>query len=96
MGITIDKITSVYQSDVAMYKQLFTSMLNYRQKNVNTQNLTIDQNKLLNDYPTSEYAQIIKNPNYAAEKNTQKGEVETYYTETYNIYSEQNRARNCI
>ncbi len=48
------------------------------------------KNKLLNDYPTSEYAQIIKNPNYAAEKNTQKGEVETYYTETYNIYSEQN------
>jgi hypothetical protein len=48
------------------------------------------KNKLLNDYPNSEYAQIIKNPNYAAEKSTQKGEVEIYYTETYNIYSEQN------
>lgn len=50
------------------------------------------KNKLLNDYPNSEYAQIIKNPNYAAEKNTQKGEVEIFYTETYNIYSEQNYA----
>lgn len=48
------------------------------------------KNKLLNEYPNSEYAQIIKNPNYSAEKNTQKGEVELYYTETYTIYSEQN------
>lgn len=50
------------------------------------------KNKLLNEYPNSEYAQIIKNPNYNAEKNTQKGEVEIYYTETYNVYSEQNFA----
>lgn len=48
------------------------------------------KNKLLNDYPNSEYAQIIKNPNYASEKSTQKGEVEIYYTETYNVYAEQN------
>ncbi len=50
------------------------------------------KNKLLNEYPNSEYAQIIRNPNYTAEKNTQKGEVEIYYTETYNIYTEQNYA----
>ena len=50
------------------------------------------KNKLLNEFPKSEYAQIIKNPNYAAEKNTQKGEVEIYYTETYNGYSEKKYA----
>lgn len=45
------------------------------------------KNKLLSEYPNSEYAQIIKNPNYAAEKNSQKGEVELFYTETYTDYS---------
>lgn len=48
------------------------------------------KNKLLNEYPTSEYAQIIKNPNYAVEKNTQKGEVELFYTDTYNEYAANN------
>jgi len=45
------------------------------------------KNKLLNEYPNSEYAQIIKNPKYISEKNAQKGEVELFYTATYNDYS---------
>ena len=45
------------------------------------------KNKILNEYPTSEYAQIIKNPNYVSDKNAQKGEVELFYTDTYNDYS---------
>ena len=45
------------------------------------------KNKLLNEYPNSEYAQIIKNPKYISEKNAQKGEVELFYTDTYNEYS---------
>lgn len=48
------------------------------------------KNKLLNDYPNSEYAQIIKNPNYVSDKAAQKGEVELFYTETYNEYSSGN------
>lgn len=48
------------------------------------------KNKLLNEYPNSEYAQIIKNPNYISDKNAQKGEVELFYTETYNEYSNNN------
>lgn len=44
------------------------------------------KNKLLNEYPTSEYAQIIKNPKYISDKNAQKGEVELFYTDTYNDY----------
>jgi len=48
------------------------------------------KNKLLNEYPNSEYAQIIKNPNYVSEKNNQKGEVEIFYTETYEQYSSSN------
>lgn len=45
------------------------------------------KNKLLNEFPNSEYAQLIKNPNYAVEKKSQKGEVELFYTETYETYS---------
>lgn len=45
------------------------------------------KNKLLNEYPNSEYAQIIKNPNYVSDKNSQKGEVELFYTETYDSYA---------
>lgn len=45
------------------------------------------KNKLLNEYPNSEYAQIIKNPKYISDKNAQKDEVELFYTDTYNDYS---------
>lgn len=48
------------------------------------------KNKLLSEYPNSEYAQIIKNPNYVSEKNNQKGEVELFYTSTYEQYSSLN------
>jgi len=50
------------------------------------------KNKLLNEYPNSEYAQIIKNPKYISEKNAQKGEVELFYTDTYNEYALNNYA----
>jgi tetratricopeptide (TPR) repeat protein len=45
------------------------------------------KNKLLSEYPNSEYAQIIKNPNFVSEKAAQKGEVELFYTDTYNEYA---------
>lgn len=45
------------------------------------------KNLLLDKYPNSEYAQIIKNPNYGAEKMAQKGEVELFYTNVFNDYS---------
>jgi hypothetical protein len=43
-------IFSVYQSDVSVFKELFKNILNYRQKNVSTQSVTIEQKKLLDDY----------------------------------------------
>lgn len=44
------------------------------------------KNLLLDDYPNSEYAQIIQNPNYGAEKAAEKGEVEKFYIATYELY----------
>ncbi len=60
--------------------RIFTSVKNQSQAD-------FYKNKLLNEYPNSEYAQIIKNPKYISDKNAQKGEVELFYTDTYNDYS---------
>lgn len=43
--------------------------------------------KLLNEYPESEYAKLIKNPKYAEERNAQRSEVEKFYESTYESYS---------
>jgi tetratricopeptide (TPR) repeat protein len=46
--------------------------------------------KILSNYPDSDFAQLIKNPEYAGELNAKKGEVESYYTETYSAYKSEN------
>lgn len=43
--------------------------------------------KLLSEYPNSEYAKLINNPKYAEERNAQRSEVEKFYESTYNAYS---------
>lgn len=63
--------------------RIFTSVKNQSQADYY-------KNKLLNEYPNSEYAQIIKNPNYISDKAAQKGEVELFYNDTYNEYVSNN------
>jgi tetratricopeptide (TPR) repeat protein len=46
--------------------------------------------KILNEFPDSEFALLIKNPNYAEELNGQKSEVENFYTGVYTSYHESN------
>lgn len=46
------------------------------------------KNILLNDYPDSEYAKIIRNPGYAKIAMANKSQVEKFYAETYQLYSE--------
>lgn len=45
------------------------------------------KNKLLSDYPNSEYSKLIKNPRYAEERNAQRGEVEKFYESTFDLYA---------
>lgn len=45
------------------------------------------KNKLLSDYPNSEYAKLINNPKYAEERNAQRGEVEKFYESTFDLYT---------
>lgn len=42
---------------------------------------------ILKDYPESEIAQILKNPNYEVNLNADKGRVTEYYTQTYEMFS---------
>lgn len=46
--------------------------------------------KILNQYPNSEFAQIIKNPKYAEEKENETSEVEKEYTAIYKKYTDGN------
>ncbi len=50
------------------------------------------KNKILNDYPDSEIALLIKNPDYAQELNAQKSEVEKFYVSVYETYTAKNYA----
>lgn len=44
------------------------------------------KNYILTNYPNSDYALLIKDPNFANAVNAKKSEVESFYTETYLLY----------
>ncbi len=44
------------------------------------------KDKILNEFPESEFALLIKNPNVAAELNAKKSEVESFYLNVYEAY----------
>jgi tetratricopeptide (TPR) repeat protein len=45
------------------------------------------KNKILNEYPESEYAKIINNPDYQRQLQASQNEIEKFYSETYSAYS---------
>ena len=49
--------------------------------------------KILNEFPDSEFALLIKNPSYGSEINSKKSEVESFYTSVYQLYTENNFAQ---
>ncbi len=53
----------------------------------NTPKADYYKEKILNEFPDSEFAALIKNPSFAQELSAQKSEVEAFYTETYNLYA---------
>lgn len=46
------------------------------------------KNLLLKDFPDSEYAKIIKNPDYAKDIMASRNQIEKFYAETYQLYTE--------
>ncbi len=47
---------------------------------------------LLANYPNSDYAKIINDPDFAKSASAKKNEIETYYSETYDFYVQKNYA----
>lgn len=56
----------------------------------NTSKADYYKNKILTDFPDSEFAMLIQNPEYAQEMNAKKGEVEIYYGEVLDLYKANN------
>lgn len=52
----------------------------------NTTQADYYKNIILNEHGDSEYAEIIRNPNYAAERAKKKSQLEIFYEETYRKY----------
>lgn len=44
------------------------------------------KNKILNEFPDSEFALLIKNPDYATERSGKLSEVEAFYNQTFDAY----------
>jgi len=47
---------------------------------------------LLTNYPNSDYAKIINDPDFAKSASAKKNEIESYYSETYDLYQQKNYA----
>ncbi len=45
------------------------------------------KDKILNEHPDSEYAKIIRNPDYQKALSASRNEIEKYYNETYSTYN---------
>jgi hypothetical protein len=53
-------------------------------------NAEINKNLILSKYPDTDYAQILRNPMYNAEKTNRLNKIEAYYEETYLAYTDGN------
>ncbi|GIV26547.1 MAG: gliding motility protein [Bacteroidia bacterium] len=71
---------------LSSYYQLY--LLYQKIGNINKSNEY--KEKILSQYPNSEYAQLIKNPNYIANKQTQLNATEQKYEMIYDAYSNGN------
>lgn len=67
-------------------KSLYQLYRNYEKSNQITE-ATVNKSLILSDYPNSEYALLIKNPNRGAEAEQREKQVAEYYQKIYNLYN---------
>lgn len=95
---TLEELLKRYPDNkylLSTYYQLYRTYLTMN----NPSKADYYKNLLLSKYPDSEYAKIIKNPDYAKDVNASRSLVERFYTETYQLYTEAKYAEaltNCI
>ncbi len=72
--------------EVTCYYQLYRLYLAMK----DNANAEINKNLILSKYPDTDYAQILRNPMYNAEKTNRLNKIEAYYEETYLAYTDGN------
>ncbi|MFM9028951.1 MAG: hypothetical protein ACKOQ6_13330, partial [Bacteroidota bacterium] len=68
--------------EVQSYYQLYRMF----EKTGNTAKMEQYKNKILNEYPSTDYAEILRNPDYLNQMAGRKTELEVFYEETYRKY----------
>jgi hypothetical protein len=74
--------------EVTCYYQLYRLYLAMK----DNANAEINKNLILSKYPDTDYAQILRNPQYNAEKSNRLNKIEAYYEETYLAYTDKKYA----
>lgn len=69
--------------EVSSYYQMYRIYLQEK----NQSKADVYKNLILTKYPNSDYALIIKDPNFAEAVNAKKSEVESFYAQTYEVYA---------
>ena len=83
---TMNQRYSRNEYEASSYYQMYRIYLQEK----NTVKAEECKNFLINNYPNSDYTQIIKDPNFANAVNAKKSEVEAFYTKTYELYTSSN------
>lgn len=78
----LNKRYSTHKHLLSVYYQLYRLYMAER----NQSQSDYYKEKLLSEFPNSEYAKLIKNPKYAEELNSQRSEVEKFYADTYDSF----------
>lgn len=85
---TFEKLIQKYDTSryiLPSYYQLYKIYLEEK----NDEKAEFYKNKILKEFPKSEYAKIIINPDYFKDIYSEKFKVETFYKTTYQLYLEQ-------
>ena len=83
---TLLKLYPNNKYELSTYYQLYRIYANIG----NQERADYYKNLILNKFPDSEFARIIKNPEYTGDGNANKNVVEAFYNATYSLYSNGN------
>lgn len=88
-ALTFERFVEKFYEDEKTPEVLYFLYLIYKEKNI-AEKQEICKQKLLKDFPKSDYAGLLRNPNYLVEKKAAETQAEKLYAAAYELY-EQNR-----
>jgi len=85
----LERLVLKYPNDNKRLDALYLLFTNYSDQNDQV-NVTRIRKMILDEYPESNYAKIIKDPSYVNELISESMRVETYYDDTYKMFEARN------